>query len=536
MSVNVLIDEILWHLVANLSNSKSTTGSRVLAPQRPPRPHPPQPVRVSRRQRPLVWPQWPRPLNARKGRPNRAVSSTLSRPVSDGLSSSVCLIATYRRQRARRPATLLPSSPWRSVWKRRSRKVSCLFFGCRLSVSRLSIDWLWRHGCLFVDSTVMRLGKKKEKEKESESKSQVVEGINRLVCQAKTHHSLLKGRLHIFSMIYSAFHFGKFPYLNLQYLSTVVIDGVEWNNVKFFQLSSQWQTHIRHLPVALFTESVLWTWTELELEGDGHPMKPTACLLFLMNIFSISLFISLLSLPFTAFVVHYHIHMALWFHQLLVSSTLSAFLYSISNNFLSLDNKKFLFFSRHFAPAITTLAPTLSCEIIKSFRPSLPVFGILMLFPPPWWPPARRDPHADLLVIKQHNEESISMELIKTTWRSFGCGVVIVIIIWMSWICERKKQTNKKRNSNWAEWIFRKTKEKKTTKKSNKKQNLRVYLYCLWITIFHVLRCHIATPFTTTTRHKGNQNQIDSTYISNITHFFEIGEGNKTSNLNFYSD
>ena len=39
----------------------------------------------------------------------------------------------------------------------------------------------------------MRLGKKKEKEKDSEPKSQVVEGINRLVCQAKTHHSLLKG-------------------------------------------------------------------------------------------------------------------------------------------------------------------------------------------------------------------------------------------------------------------------------------------------------------------------------------------------------
>jgi hypothetical protein len=37
----------------------------------------------------------------------------------------------------------------------------------------------------------------------------------------------------------------------------VVIDGVEWNNVKFFQLSSQWQTHIRHFPVALFTESIL---------------------------------------------------------------------------------------------------------------------------------------------------------------------------------------------------------------------------------------------------------------------------------------
>ena len=45
--------------------------------------------------------------------------------------------------------------------------------------------------CFFF--AVMRLGKKKEKEKELEAKSQVVEGINRLVCQAKTHHSLLKG-------------------------------------------------------------------------------------------------------------------------------------------------------------------------------------------------------------------------------------------------------------------------------------------------------------------------------------------------------
>lgn len=48
---------------------------------------------------------------------------------------------------------------------------------------------------VFASQIVMRLGKKKEKEKESESKSQVVEGINRLVCQAKTHHSLLKGKL-----------------------------------------------------------------------------------------------------------------------------------------------------------------------------------------------------------------------------------------------------------------------------------------------------------------------------------------------------
>lgn len=98
----------------------------------------------------------------------------------------------------------------------------------------------------------MRLGKKKEKEKESESKSQVIEGINRLVCQAKTHHSLLKGFplafLNNFVQIWIL------P-IHFDFIVSVVIDGVEWNNVKFFQLSSQWQTHIRHLPVALFTES-----------------------------------------------------------------------------------------------------------------------------------------------------------------------------------------------------------------------------------------------------------------------------------------
>jgi hypothetical protein len=39
----------------------------------------------------------------------------------------------------------------------------------------------------------MRLGKKKEKEKESEPKSQVVEGVSRLICSAKTHSVPLKG-------------------------------------------------------------------------------------------------------------------------------------------------------------------------------------------------------------------------------------------------------------------------------------------------------------------------------------------------------
>ena len=31
---------------------------------------------------------------------------------------------------------------------------------------------------------------------------------------------------------------------------SVHIDGIEWMGVKFFQLSSQWQTHIKYFPVA----------------------------------------------------------------------------------------------------------------------------------------------------------------------------------------------------------------------------------------------------------------------------------------------
>jgi hypothetical protein len=41
----------------------------------------------------------------------------------------------------------------------------------------------------------MRLGKKKEKEKESEPKNQVVEGVSRLICSAKTHTVPLKGNM-----------------------------------------------------------------------------------------------------------------------------------------------------------------------------------------------------------------------------------------------------------------------------------------------------------------------------------------------------
>ncbi|XP_018052739.1 PREDICTED: phosphofurin acidic cluster sorting protein 2 isoform X1 [Atta colombica] len=70
---------------------------------------------------------------------------------------------------------------------------------------------------------IMRLGKKKEKEKENEPKSQSVDGVTRLICSAKTHNIPLR----------------------------VSIDGTEWYGVKFFQLSAQWQTHIKTFPIAL---------------------------------------------------------------------------------------------------------------------------------------------------------------------------------------------------------------------------------------------------------------------------------------------
>ncbi|XP_067680503.1 phosphofurin acidic cluster sorting protein 2-like isoform X3 [Haliotis asinina] len=75
---------------------------------------------------------------------------------------------------------------------------------------------------------IMRIGKKA---KEIESKSQNIDSISRLICTSKSQNYSLK----------------------------VVIDGVEWPGVKFFQLSSQWQTHIKNFPVAVFNsyDSVL---------------------------------------------------------------------------------------------------------------------------------------------------------------------------------------------------------------------------------------------------------------------------------------
>uniref|UniRef100_A0A8C5N6D8 Phosphofurin acidic cluster sorting protein 2-like n=1 Tax=Gouania willdenowi TaxID=441366 RepID=A0A8C5N6D8_GOUWI len=65
---------------------------------------------------------------------------------------------------------------------------------------------------------------KKPREKELDSKSQVIDGISRLICTAKHQHTMLR----------------------------VTIDGVEWNDVKFFQLAAQWPTHVKHFPVGIF--------------------------------------------------------------------------------------------------------------------------------------------------------------------------------------------------------------------------------------------------------------------------------------------
>ncbi|KAG9336745.1 hypothetical protein JZ751_003093 [Albula glossodonta] len=68
---------------------------------------------------------------------------------------------------------------------------------------------------------------KKTKDKEVESKSQVIEGISRLICTAKHQQTMLK----------------------------VLIDGVEWNDVKFFQLAAQWSSHVKHFPIGIFGHS-----------------------------------------------------------------------------------------------------------------------------------------------------------------------------------------------------------------------------------------------------------------------------------------
>ena len=69
---------------------------------------------------------------------------------------------------------------------------------------------------------VMRLGKKKQ-DKDTSGEARIVDVVTRLICLSKGQSPL-----------------------------RVFIDGSEWSGVKFFQLSSLWQTHIKYFPVATF--------------------------------------------------------------------------------------------------------------------------------------------------------------------------------------------------------------------------------------------------------------------------------------------
>ncbi|XP_054987747.1 phosphofurin acidic cluster sorting protein 2 isoform X3 [Sorex araneus] len=68
---------------------------------------------------------------------------------------------------------------------------------------------------------------KKAKDRDAEPKSQCVEGISRLICTAKHQQNMLR----------------------------VLIDGVEWSDVKFFQLAAQWSSHVKHFPICIFGHS-----------------------------------------------------------------------------------------------------------------------------------------------------------------------------------------------------------------------------------------------------------------------------------------
>uniref|UniRef100_L7N151 Phosphofurin acidic cluster sorting protein 2 n=1 Tax=Myotis lucifugus TaxID=59463 RepID=L7N151_MYOLU len=67
----------------------------------------------------------------------------------------------------------------------------------------------------------------KTKDEDVECKSQCIQGIGRLVCKAKHQQSMLP----------------------------VVIDGVEWNDVAFFQLAAQWSSHVKHFPICTFAHN-----------------------------------------------------------------------------------------------------------------------------------------------------------------------------------------------------------------------------------------------------------------------------------------
>ncbi|XP_072279165.1 phosphofurin acidic cluster sorting protein 1 isoform X2 [Pyxicephalus adspersus] len=69
---------------------------------------------------------------------------------------------------------------------------------------------------------------KKPKEKETDAKTQTIEGITRLICSARQQQTMLR----------------------------VTVDGRLFGDVKFFQVASQWPTHVKYFPVGIFSSAV----------------------------------------------------------------------------------------------------------------------------------------------------------------------------------------------------------------------------------------------------------------------------------------
>lgn len=109
----------------------------------------------------------------------------------------------------------------------------------------------------------MRLGKKKEKDRDQE-KEQFVDGVARLICSPnpkQSHPIPLRGNCFHFTIVFISnlrismhdfvYRFHCITWVCSLFFNAVYIDGTEWTGVKFFQLSSQWQTHVKNFPVGL---------------------------------------------------------------------------------------------------------------------------------------------------------------------------------------------------------------------------------------------------------------------------------------------
>uniref|UniRef100_A0A673KRF8 Phosphofurin acidic cluster sorting protein 2-like n=1 Tax=Sinocyclocheilus rhinocerous TaxID=307959 RepID=A0A673KRF8_9TELE len=58
-----------------------------------------------------------------------------------------------------------------------------------------------------------------------------------------------------YSNSFSVSQFIKCTVLLNKHQTHLLIDGVEWNDVKFFQLAAQWSSHVKHFPLAIFGPS-----------------------------------------------------------------------------------------------------------------------------------------------------------------------------------------------------------------------------------------------------------------------------------------